>query len=76
MGARASLSLRLWATVNGHVLVPLVPAPWSMAALVCSCVPVPTGIMLGRMGDSGRPLVNFCQCLNESIMKIVGVAVW
>ncbi|KAI5938078.1 Excitatory amino acid transporter 5 [Manis javanica] len=34
------------------------------------------GIMLGRMGDSGRPLVNFCQCLNESIMKIVGVAVW
>lgn len=32
--------------------------------------------MLGRMGDSGRPLVNFCQCLNESIMKIVGVAVW
>ncbi|OWK04658.1 hypothetical protein Celaphus_00002531 [Cervus elaphus hippelaphus] len=33
------------------------------------------GIMLGRMGDSGAPLVSFCQCLNESVMKIVAVAV-
>ncbi|XP_027800840.2 excitatory amino acid transporter 5 isoform X1 [Marmota flaviventris] len=34
------------------------------------------GIMLGRMGDSGAPLVSFCQCLNESVMKIVALAVW
>uniref|UniRef100_A0A8C5XD23 Amino acid transporter n=1 Tax=Microcebus murinus TaxID=30608 RepID=A0A8C5XD23_MICMU len=34
------------------------------------------GIMLGRMGDSGAPLVSFCQCLNESVMKIVAVAGW
>nr|XP_013806062.1 PREDICTED: excitatory amino acid transporter 5 [Apteryx mantelli mantelli] len=34
------------------------------------------GIMLGRMGSSGVPLVSFCQCLNESVMKIVAVAVW
>ncbi|XP_004699469.1 excitatory amino acid transporter 5 [Echinops telfairi] len=34
------------------------------------------GIMLGRMGDSGAPLVSFCQCLNESVMKMVAVAVW
>uniref|UniRef100_A0A8C8VDT7 Amino acid transporter n=1 Tax=Pelusios castaneus TaxID=367368 RepID=A0A8C8VDT7_9SAUR len=34
------------------------------------------GIMLGRMGNSGVPVVNFCQCLNESVMKIVAVAVW
>ncbi|XP_032745047.1 excitatory amino acid transporter 5 isoform X3 [Rattus rattus] len=34
------------------------------------------GIMLGRMGDSGTPLVSFCQCLNESVMKIVAVAGW
>ncbi|XP_028937496.1 excitatory amino acid transporter 5 [Ornithorhynchus anatinus] len=34
------------------------------------------GIMLGRMGESGVPLVSFCQCLNESVMKIVAVAVW
>ncbi|KAM4641584.1 excitatory amino acid transporter 5 isoform 2-T2 [Discoglossus pictus] len=34
------------------------------------------GIMLGRMGTSGVPLVSFCQCLNESVMKIVAVAVW
>lgn len=32
--------------------------------------------MLGRMGDSGTPLVSFCQCLNESVMKIVAVAGW
>lgn len=36
----------------------------------------PVGIMLGRMGDSGTPLVSFCQCLNESVMKIVAVAGW
>nr|XP_033771133.1 excitatory amino acid transporter 5 [Geotrypetes seraphini] len=34
------------------------------------------GIMLGRMGASGVPVVSFCQCLNESVMKIVGFAVW
>nr|KAF6383658.1 solute carrier family 1 member 7 [Pipistrellus kuhlii] len=34
------------------------------------------GIMLGRMGESGAPLVSFCQCLNECVMKIVAVAVW
>ncbi|KAM4721652.1 excitatory amino acid transporter 5 isoform 2-T2 [Rhinophrynus dorsalis] len=34
------------------------------------------GIMLGRMGTSGLPLVSFCQCLNESVLKIVAVAVW
>lgn len=39
-------------------------------------LPHTTGIMLGRMGDSGAPLVSFCQCLNESVMKIVAVAGW
>ncbi|XP_070601981.1 excitatory amino acid transporter 5 isoform X1 [Erythrolamprus reginae] len=34
------------------------------------------GIMLGRMGTSGVPLISFCQCLNESVMKIVAVTVW
>lgn len=48
----------------------------SVQSVICSCVPASTGIMLGRMGDSGAPLVNFCQCLNESVMKIVAVAVW
>lgn len=48
----------------------------SVQSVICSCVPASTGIMLGRMGDSGAPLVSFCQCLNESVMKIVAVAVW
>uniref|UniRef100_A0A803TD95 Amino acid transporter n=1 Tax=Anolis carolinensis TaxID=28377 RepID=A0A803TD95_ANOCA len=34
------------------------------------------GLMLGRMGNSGVPLVSFCQCLNESVMKIVAISVW
>ncbi|XP_062834370.1 excitatory amino acid transporter 5 isoform X2 [Anolis carolinensis] len=33
------------------------------------------GLMLGRMGNSGVPLVSFCQCLNESVMKIVAISV-
>ncbi|XP_038622065.1 excitatory amino acid transporter 5 [Tachyglossus aculeatus] len=40
------------------------------------CGHVSAGIMLGRMGESGVPLVSFCQCLNESVMKIVALAVW
>nr|AAB88290.1 glutamate transporter 5B [Ambystoma tigrinum] len=34
------------------------------------------GLLLGKMGDRGAPLVNVCQCLNEAVMKIVSVAVW
>ncbi|XP_078527288.1 excitatory amino acid transporter 5-like [Lissotriton helveticus] len=34
------------------------------------------GLLLGKMGDRGLPLVNVCQCLNEAVMKIVSVAVW
>lgn len=50
----------------------------ALACATCDpCVyPCPAGIMLGRMGESGAPLVSFCQCLNECVMKIVAVAVW
>ncbi|XP_060088644.1 excitatory amino acid transporter 5-like [Heteronotia binoei] len=34
------------------------------------------GLLLGKMGDRGIPLINVCQCLNEAVMKIVSVAVW
>ncbi|KAL8177552.1 UNVERIFIED_CONTAM: Excitatory amino acid transporter 5 [Gekko kuhli] len=34
------------------------------------------GLLLGKMGDRGTPLVNVCQCLNEAVMKIVSMAVW
>uniref|UniRef100_A0A8C6J2B3 Amino acid transporter n=1 Tax=Melopsittacus undulatus TaxID=13146 RepID=A0A8C6J2B3_MELUD len=34
------------------------------------------GLLLGRMGERGAPLVNVCQCLNEAVMKIVSMAVW
>lgn len=59
-----------------HVQASHMPSPLSVPSVIFSCVPASTGIMLGRMGDSGAPLVSFCQCLNESVMKIVAVAVW
>ncbi|XP_074834261.1 excitatory amino acid transporter 5-like [Carettochelys insculpta] len=34
------------------------------------------GLLLGKMGERGMPLVNVCQCLNEAVMKIVSMAVW
>ncbi|MEE6487109.1 hypothetical protein FKM82_014801 [Ascaphus truei] len=34
------------------------------------------GLILGKMGERGTPLINICQCLNEAVMKIVAVAVW
>lgn len=52
----------------------LLPARWP--GTTCDSLCDPAGIMLGRMGDSGTPLVSFCQCLNESVMKIVAVAGW
>uniref|UniRef100_A0A8C5JF51 Amino acid transporter n=1 Tax=Junco hyemalis TaxID=40217 RepID=A0A8C5JF51_JUNHY len=35
-----------------------------------------SGLLLGKMGERGAPLVNVCQCLNEAVMKIVSMAVW
>ncbi|CAN9500844.1 unnamed protein product [Ophioblennius macclurei] len=34
------------------------------------------GLLLGRMGDRGSPLINVCQCINECVMKIINAAVW
>ncbi|XP_063076502.1 solute carrier family 1 member 8b [Engraulis encrasicolus] len=34
------------------------------------------GLLLGRMGERGLPLVNVCQCINECVMKIINAAMW
>ncbi|XP_042622948.1 excitatory amino acid transporter 5-like isoform X1 [Cyprinus carpio] len=34
------------------------------------------GLLLGKMGERGVPLVNVCQCINECVMKIINAAVW
>lgn len=79
---RPAGSMRTWlcprftTSLCQHVMMSCATASQSVASVICLCVPVPAGIMLGRMGDSGTPLVSFCQCLNESVMKIVAVAVW
>ncbi|XP_016138241.1 excitatory amino acid transporter 5-like [Sinocyclocheilus grahami] len=33
------------------------------------------GLLLGKMGERGAPLVNVCQCINECVMKIINAAV-
>ncbi|XP_068608095.1 solute carrier family 1 member 8b [Brachionichthys hirsutus] len=34
------------------------------------------GLLLGKMGARGAPLVNVCQCMNECVMKIINAAMW
>ncbi|XP_062868572.1 excitatory amino acid transporter 5 isoform X2 [Trichomycterus rosablanca] len=34
------------------------------------------GLLLGKMGERGLPLVSVCQCINECVMKIINAAVW
>ncbi|TSM94664.1 Excitatory amino acid transporter 5 [Bagarius yarrelli] len=34
------------------------------------------GILLGKMGERGTPLVSVCQCINECVMKLINAAVW
>ncbi|KAK7489518.1 hypothetical protein BaRGS_00019152 [Batillaria attramentaria] len=34
------------------------------------------GVMLGRMGERGRPILDFCQCVVEVTMKLFTVFLW
>ncbi|XP_046872391.1 solute carrier family 1 member 8b [Hypomesus transpacificus] len=34
------------------------------------------GLLLGKMGMRGTPLVHVCQCINECVMKIITAAMW
>ncbi|XP_025095708.1 excitatory amino acid transporter 1-like [Pomacea canaliculata] len=34
------------------------------------------GVMLGRMGERGRPILDFCQCVVEVTMKLFQVFLW
>ncbi|PWA29515.1 hypothetical protein CCH79_00008038 [Gambusia affinis] len=34
------------------------------------------GLLLGKMGERGLPLVNVCQCINECVMKIINAAMY
>uniref|UniRef100_G1NXU2 Amino acid transporter n=1 Tax=Myotis lucifugus TaxID=59463 RepID=G1NXU2_MYOLU len=57
------------------------PVPGIRRGLACVIrdllvYPCPRRHHAGPHGESGAPLVSFCQCLNESVMKIVAVAVW
>lgn len=35
-----------------------------------------SGLLLGKMGERGAPLVNVCKCINECVMQIINAAVW
>lgn len=34
------------------------------------------GLVLGRMGDDGKPLRDFFKCLNQATMHLIEVAIW
>ena len=34
------------------------------------------GVMLGRMGERGRPIMEFCQCIVEVTMKLFQIFLW
>ena len=34
------------------------------------------GVMLGRMGERGRPIMEFCQCIVEVTMKLFTIFLW
>ncbi|XP_076461646.1 excitatory amino acid transporter 1-like [Babylonia areolata] len=34
------------------------------------------GVMLGRMGERGRPIMDFCQCIVEVTMKLFQIFLW
>ncbi|XP_062596010.1 excitatory amino acid transporter 1-like [Saccostrea cucullata] len=34
------------------------------------------GIVIGRMGEKGKPLLNFCNCVTECTMKLFVVFIW
>lgn len=34
------------------------------------------GIVIGRMGEKGKPLLDFCNCVTECTMKLFVVFIW
>lgn len=34
------------------------------------------GLIIGNMGEQGRPLKEFFDCLNEAIMRLVAIIMW
>jgi len=34
------------------------------------------GLIIGSMGEEGRPVRDFFDCLNEAIMRLVAIIMW
>ncbi|KAK1803753.1 hypothetical protein P4O66_020772, partial [Electrophorus voltai] len=62
------LGIVIFSATMGTVFSPMLKA--KIMVVFCS------GIMLGRMGPNGSALVNFCQSLNEAVLKIVAIVIW
>uniref|UniRef100_A0A673GIX0 Amino acid transporter n=1 Tax=Sinocyclocheilus rhinocerous TaxID=307959 RepID=A0A673GIX0_9TELE len=59
------------------VLLELTPPP-DIDKIMIKCITIKStfhlGLLLGKMGERGAPLVNVCQCINECVMKIINAA--
>ncbi|KAG5286570.1 hypothetical protein AALO_G00016340 [Alosa alosa] len=62
-------------TTNG-LLVPTPGSSSGVNALGLVVFSIAFGSVLGRMGEQGRPLRKFFNCLNDAIMQLVGIVIW
>lgn len=62
-------------TING-MSVPTPDSSNGVNALGLVVFSIAFGFVLGRMGEQGRPLRNFFDCLNEAFMQLVGIVIW
>uniref|UniRef100_A0A8C6X048 Amino acid transporter n=1 Tax=Neogobius melanostomus TaxID=47308 RepID=A0A8C6X048_9GOBI len=58
----------------GHPMVPSTSKGMNVLGIVIFSATM--GLLLGKMGERGAPLVNVCQCINECVMKIINAAMW
>lgn len=59
--------------------VEMIPVPGSVNgvnALGMVVFSIFFGLIIGSMGEQGKPLKDFFDCLNEAIMRLVAIIMW
>ena len=45
-----------------------------LAGIIVFCIAF--GVIIGKMGEKAQVMIDFFQCLNEVVMKLVWVIMW
>jgi len=45
-----------------------------MAGIIVFCIAF--GVIIGKMGEKAQVMIDFFQCLNEIVMKLVWIIMW